>query len=83
MAFARIQLRRRDDILENPTDAIIESQTQGIVIEKLQRQEQKPSDLLESLTSQGYPSVDIKRALTRLLEEQLIELTPQRILRMR
>jgi hypothetical protein len=69
--------------MEDAKTPMTKSQTQGIVLEELQGKEQRPSDLLESLTSQGYPSLEIKRVLTRLLDEQLIELTSQRMLRMR
>lgn len=69
--------------MEDAKTPTTEPQAQGVVLEKLQGKEQRPSDLLESLTSQGYPSLEIKRVLTRLLDEQRIELTSQRMLRMR
>jgi hypothetical protein len=69
--------------MEDAKNLMTKSQTQGLVLEELQGKEQRPSDLLENLTSQGYPSLEIKRVLTRLLDEQLIELTSQRMLRLR
>lgn len=69
--------------MEDTKTPMTKSQTQGIVLKELQTEERRPSDLLESLTSQGYPILEIKRVLTRLLDEQLIELTSQRMLRMR
>jgi len=69
--------------MEDTKTPLNEPQAQGVVLKQLQGKEQRPSDLLENLTNQGYASVEIKRVLTRLLDEQRIELTSQRMLRMR
>jgi hypothetical protein len=61
----------------------IKSNAKEAVLGQLRSREQRPSDLLEHLANQGYPSVEVKRVLTKLLDESQIELTPQRRLRTR
>lgn len=65
------------------TVTAIKSNAKEAVLGQLRGKEQRPSVLLEHLANEGYPSVEIKRVLTKLLDESLIELTPQRVLRTR
>ncbi len=67
----------------NPGVKLAKQDTQGAVLKELRSKEQKPSDLLENLTHKGYPSLEIKRALSELLNEARVELTSQRVLRTR
>jgi hypothetical protein len=51
------------------------------IIHELNGKEIRPIDLLSTLGGKGYAESDIKEALSDLLREGLIELTPQRILK--
>ena len=45
------------------------------------KKEVRAIDLLQSLGNQGYNDSDIKRVVSELLREGVIELTPQRMLK--
>lgn len=51
------------------------------ILRELTGKEIRPIDLLNTLGNKGYVESDIKEALSALLREGLIELTPQRILK--
>ncbi|MGH9904905.1 MAG: hypothetical protein ACRD8U_04875 [Pyrinomonadaceae bacterium] len=59
------------------------AKTEDAVLDELQARQQRPSDLLEKLAREGYPTFQIKQALTHLLDEARIELTDKRMLRTR
>ncbi len=58
-------------------------QTEDAVLGELRFKEQRPSDLLENLSSKGYTTLEVKQALAQLLDDARIELTTRRILRTR
>jgi hypothetical protein len=51
------------------------------ILDQLRAKECRPIDLLHSLGNKSYSDSDIKIALSELLSEGQIELTPQRVLR--
>lgn len=53
----------------------------GAILDALREKEYRAIDLLQVLGSKGYSDSDIKQALSELLSEHLIELTPQRMLK--
>ena len=51
------------------------------ILQELRGKEYRPIDLLQTLGNKAYNDSDIKQALSELLREGLIELTPQRMLK--
>ncbi len=51
------------------------------ILAKLREKDYRAIDLLRVLGTEGYNDSDIKQALSDLLREDLIELTPDRMLR--
>ena len=52
------------------------------VADELREKEFRPKELLYRLADKGYSDSDIKQALSEMLHEHRIELTPQRILKL-
>lgn len=51
------------------------------ILNELRKKEYRAIDLLQILGNEGYSDSDIKQALSHLLTERCIELTPQRLLK--
>ena len=51
------------------------------ILNELREKERRAIDLLQTLGNRGYSDSDIKQALSDLLTERRIELTPQRLLK--
>lgn len=52
------------------------------VADALRQSESRPIELLYRLAEKGYTDSEIKQALSEMLHEHQIELTPQRILKL-
>ena len=51
------------------------------ILNELRKKEYRAIDLLQILGNKGYSDSDVKHALSELLTERRIELTPQRFLK--
>ena len=51
------------------------------ILQKLKVDQCGPIDLLSGLEKQGYPAYEIKSALSELISDGKVELTPDRVLK--